>query len=197
MLVARFISKSCVSRAATSDAYRSAPYLRMNPRIFRRAFRRRIGTRMTAYHVMVAEDVAIMAVTYEIRITQVLFFAVAGGGEVVYTVRHEGSTLSGGTTIDIVPLHQGAPAASATAMAGTSLSYSGIAKIVGSTYVPPATTASIVGTTVITNFPGSTAQIQSPLTLTVAPGSVFATTGVTSSTVVQIYFEELRLAGSY
>lgn len=153
---------------------------------------------MTSYFALCAgTDLAIRAVTYEIRITQVNLFAFTGGGEVVQALRHEGSTLSGGTAADLVPLHEGAPAASATAMTGSPLTFSGTSKIVGSAYVPPGATFSIVATTVITSYPGSQAQIVSPLTLTVSPGSVFHVLGPTAGTVVQVHFEELRLPGSY
>jgi hypothetical protein len=45
---------------------------------------------------------------------------------------------------------------------------------------------------------GSTAQAQSPLTLTIAPGNALLINGLSSSaTNVVVYFQELRLAGSY
>lgn len=152
---------------------------------------------MTAYYAQsVAQAIGVRAVTYEIRITQVSIFCSGAGAYITTAVRHETSSLSGGSTADVVPLHQGAPAASATARAG-SLTFSGTAKVVGSTYVPPGQNTVILAYGTDTIHQGSTAQITSPLTLTVAPGSVFHVTPVGAATTVQVYFEELRLPGSY
>lgn len=164
---------------------------------------------MTAYYVTStgssATDIAIRAVTYEIRITSVLVWNVASTGVGLHLYRHEVSTLSGGTAVDVVPLYQGAPAASATAQVGSppTLSFSGTSRICGSTYMAPGENSSVSGTYVINTFPGSTSQVTPPLTLTVSPGSVFnvgtgsAGFGLSSNSICQIWFEELRLAGSY
>ena len=156
---------------------------------------------MTAYYVTGDPwSMAIRAVTYEIRISQILLYSTGSGGTIVRAIRHESSTLTrgaGGGVLDVVPLYQGAPAASTTGMWGA-LNFTGTPKVVGSTYLPPGENSDVVGTTVIHTFPGSTSQIQSPLTLTVAPGSVLEVIGDNEvAGTCQIYFEELRLAGSY
>jgi hypothetical protein len=152
---------------------------------------------MTSYSaVSDSVDLAIRAVTYEIRITQVNLVCYAGGSEVILLNRHESSTLSGGSVADIVPLYQGAPAASATARSG-SLTFSGTNKIVGSAFVGSGTDVSTIYYTAIINNHGSNAQIAPPLTLTVLPGSVLHVSGVTSGTIAQVFFEEMRLPGSY
>lgn len=160
---------------------------------------------MTAYLVrwnqataVSGNSIAIRAVTYELRISQVNFWSWGGSG--VYQIfRHETSTLSGGTSTPVVPLRQGAPAATCTASTGV-LTTSGTRRVLGSAYLPPGSQSSPVGASVITTYPGSTAQIQPPLTLTVLPGSVFRVGGPTFAmqpTVgCEIYFEELRLTGS-
>jgi PPE-repeat protein len=158
---------------------------------------------MTSYFVSSAQTagfaIAVRAVTYELRIAQIDLVGYTGGGFTVLAFRHENSTLSGGTSIGVAPLHQGAPAASATAMVGSSLAFSGTSKLVGSAYLPPANSSAIDGTSVITTYSGSSAQIVSPLTLTIAPGSVLHVAGAfnVNTGFCDIYFEELRLAGSY
>jgi hypothetical protein len=152
---------------------------------------------MTAYYTTSSgQDLGILAGTYEMRILLVNFCTVSGGDVVVKTFRHTGSTLSGGSAADIVPLHQGAPAASATARAG-SLTFSGTAQCTGSAFIPTAQSSVIYNTTVITTYGGASGQSQSPLTLTVTPGSVFHVSGPVGALQAQVWFEELRLPGSY
>jgi PPE-repeat protein len=144
-------------------------------------------------------NLALRAVTYELRIVKIGLYGWTGGGMPAFAYRHENSTLSGGTAQVLTPLHQGAPAASATAMVGPSLAYTGTSKVVGSTYIPPASSSSIVGTTVIVKYTGSSAEILEPLTLTLAPGSVLEIRSSFNyfATFCEIHFEEMRLAGSY
>lgn len=136
---------------------------------------------------------AITVGAYPIRISQVNMWCRAGGGQAYYAHRYEGGTASGGSAVNVVALRQGAPAASATARVGT-VTLTGTARFLGGAYVAPGSITS--GT--VTSFPGSTAQITFPLTTIVAPGSVFTVEGgFTNSLGCEIYFEELRLAGSY
>lgn len=158
---------------------------------------------MTSYYVISAPttgtSLAIRAVTYELRIAAINLLATTGGGVVATAIRHESSTLSGGTSITVAPLYQGAPAASATAMVGSSLSFSGTSHTVGTAYIPPATQISSVGLITIQYHTGSTAKVNSPVTLTVAPGSVLQIGATLNgfATWCEVYFEELHLAGSY
>lgn len=152
---------------------------------------------MTSYlAVATGVDLAIRAVTYELRITLVNLTCFGGGSNIVKTARHDVSSLSGGSVVDVVPLYEGAPAASATARSG-SLTFSGTQEFMSSCFVPPGTTTSTIGFTNIAIYGGSNAQIQPELTLTVSPGSVFHVSGATAGTIVQVYFEEIRLVGSY
>jgi hypothetical protein len=154
---------------------------------------------MTSYYAFSdGSELAIRAVTYEIRIASVNLMCYAGGIELVTTHRHEVSSLGGGTAADVAPLYQGAPAATATARSGTSaLTFSGTDRIVGSAFVPQGNSTAVIGLYTVVTQHGSNAQIQTPLTLTVAPGSVYHVKGITTGTVVQVFFEELRLVGSY
>src|ERR1700743_767949 len=146
---------------------------------------------MTSYFATsTSQDLAIKAVAYELRIILVNLYSTGGGNEVIHLFRHSGSTLSGGTATDIVPLHQGAPAASTTGQVGSSLSFSGTSLCVGSAFMPDGQTSTISGSTVITIKNGSAAPVQPPLTMTVSPGSVFHVSGLTSGTIAQIFFEE-------
>lgn len=158
---------------------------------------------MVAYFATSAQTagaaLAIRAVTYELRIVKIGLYGWTGGSQPAGAYRHEISTVSGGTASPIAALHQGAPAASATAMVGTSMTFTGTSRQVGSTFIPPASTASIVGTTVIVKYTGSSAEIVEPLTLTIAPGSVLEIRSAFNqwSMWCEVHFEELRLAGSY
>lgn len=153
---------------------------------------------MTAYLVSsTLQTVAIRAVTYELRITQVTASSLLTAASLIITSRHEGSTLSGGSAADIMPLYQGAPAASATANHGTSLTFSGTNRFLASTILSNGANTQVIGYTPVTTAQGANAQIISPLTLTIAPGSVFHVTHQFSGPLTRIFFEEIRLAGSY
>jgi hypothetical protein len=166
------------------------------------------GADVTSYLVRynqanITGSIAIRAVTYEIKLTQINWWS-WGGSSVFYLYRHENSTMTGGTTINVVPLRQGAPAATATAMQGA-ISFSGTQRVIGNTYLPPGSTSTAVGASVITTYPGSTTQIQPALTTTVLPGSVLHVApgplpsgwaGISETVGCEISFEELRLSGS-
>lgn len=154
-----------------------------------------------------ATSMSLLAVTYEIRISLISFWSY-GGGQVFNVTRHEGTTVSGGSAVDVVPCKQGGPAASATAKLGT-LTFTGTSKVVGSTYLTPGQNSQITetGVSTITYYTGSTSTINAPLTMTIQPGSAIhvgggfeGTTqfgGLNADVGCLIYFEELRLAGSY
>jgi hypothetical protein len=153
---------------------------------------------------IVGGSIAIRAVNYEIRLNIVNIWTWTGAG-VCKIYRHENSTITGGTTIPIAALRHGAPAASATAklgVVGSGLTLTGTQRVLGSTYVATGETSSIVGTSVINTYPGQTGQLQSPLTLTITPGSVLRIGPPAGGPIidyangVEIYFEELRLTGS-
>ena len=154
---------------------------------------------MTGYLVTSGlQHVAVRAVNYELRITQISFWSTSVSASVMSTFRHEGSTLSGGGAVDVAPLYEGAPAASATANAGASLTFSGTNKILGSTIIGRGALTQSIGYVNVVTIQGSSAQIVTPLTLTVAPGSVLHVSGQLSTGIfTKIFFEEIRLPGSY
>lgn len=171
---------------------------------------------MTGYYVCYDQsvndaDIAIRAGTYELRVASIAFWNNGTGGYVFNVNRHEASSLGGGAALDVVPMRQGAPVASCTARVGTTLTFSGTNKVVGSTYVPPGETSSVYTSgmvvAVLHTYPGSSAQAQQPLPLTIAPGSVLHIAGGFSESTqftslgttlgCNIYFDELRLPGSY
>lgn len=159
---------------------------------------------MTSYYVMsagtfdspsVGTSLAIRAVTYELLISKINVLATSGGSTNITATRRESSTLSGGTAVTVAPLHQGAPAASATVRVGSSLAFSGTAKIISTGYIGPASSYSYP----IELHNGATASVSIPVTLTIAPGSVLQVSASLNgySTWCEVYFEEMRLAGSY
>lgn len=159
---------------------------------------------MTAYLVRYDQspvgwtDVAFKAGSYECRLVQVNLFGSYSAGTTWSAVRYESGTMSGGTTIPIVALRQGAPACTAAAMFGNALTFTGTARTVGGVYLPPGEVSTSTGTSVINTFPGASAQITFPLTTIVSPGTVFTVHGAANNVFgCDVYFEELRLSGSY
>lgn len=154
---------------------------------------------MTSYYVNSALatglQLAIRAVTYELRIIQINVLATSGGGTNIFTYRRDTSTLSGGTAVAVAPLHQGAPAASAIARVGNSLAVSGTAKLISTGYIGPASSYSYP----IELHNGATAAVSIPVTFTIAPGSVLQVNAAWNLTATwcEVYFEEMRLPGSY
>lgn len=152
--------------------------------------------------------IAIKAGLYEMRLAQINFWGYSGAAQ-VFTANYfsPGTTISGGSAIPVVPLRQNAPAASATAQEGASLTFSpqqGLSPwftgtCIGATVLPPGLNATVSGTTVIVTTTGSTAQMSFPLPTIIAPGAVFLLTNnaLAQNQGAEIAFEELRLSGSY
>ena len=148
--------------------------------------------------------IVIKAGIYEMRMAQINFWGYSGTAQ-IFTANYlsVGTTISGGTAIDVVPLRQNAPTASATAQQGPSISFSpqqGLSPwftgtMIGSAVLPPGSSTS--GT--ITVNSGSTAQMSFPLPTILSPGAVFVLTNnsLAQNQGAEIYFEELRLSGSY
>jgi hypothetical protein len=152
--------------------------------------------------------IAIKAGLYEMRMAQINFWGYSGAAQ-IFTANYlaAGTTISGGSALPVVPLRQSAPAASATAQQGSSLTFSpqqGISpwfygQNIGGTVLPPGLTATASGTSVIVTTTGSTAQMTFPLPTIIAAGAVFllVNNSLAQNQGAEIYFEELRLAGSY
>lgn len=160
---------------------------------------------MTAYHAECSSStssttysISIKPNAWPIRIAQVNAWGINSIGNVFTAYRYDSGTVSGGSALDLVPLRQGAPAASATGLGGT-LTFTGTKRSLGNVYLPPGEQSSVSGTTVINTFPGSSASISFPLTVVIAPGSVFrlGANFVDNNGVAEVVFEELRLSGSY
>lgn len=151
-----------------------------------------------------ATALSVTAVSWPIRLAQINLWTASG--ETNFTAyRYEGGSASSGSSAPIVTLRQGAPAATATARLGA-LSFTGTQRVIGATYMGSGQTDKInpgppASATVI--FTGTTATFPFPLTTVIKPGSTLAvvTSGVTSTwntnTGCEIYFEELRLQGSF
>jgi hypothetical protein len=142
--------------------------------------------------------IVIKAGLYEIRMAQINFWGYAGVNLYSAFLYDPGATVSGASAIPVVELRQNAPVASATAQQGSSVTLTGTARYIGGTVLPPGSVTS-PGSPPITTFPGSTAQMTFPLPTIVAPGGLFVLTGASYVPTIgaEIYFEELRLAGSY
>ena len=139
--------------------------------------------------------VSITAVTWPIRIAQVLLWSGASdNSQPIVSVRYEGGVASGGSSAPLVALRQGAPAATATARVGA-LTFTGTRRVLNTTVQPPGRVTE--GTT--SSVSGAATQMEFPLTTVIVPGSTFAITSGWFSTIggCDIYFEELRLFGSY
>jgi hypothetical protein len=145
------------------------------------------------------DSLYLQAGIYEVRIAQVtLWCSTVNAAELYTAYRYEGGSASGGTSMPVIALRQGAPAASATA-GGGAVSYTGTQRAINATVLPPGAVSTTIGTTPTQTHPGSTAQMQFPLPTIIAPGSFFSVTGDFSGpgTGLEMYFEELRLKGSY
>ena len=143
-------------------------------------------------------SLAINVGVYEIRIASIQIYSASSNGTFVGVYRYDAARASSGTSQLVVPLRQGAPAASSTSIFGNSLSISsGNYELLNEVYVPPGAVTP-GSATYYTTYPGSATQIQSPLTYTVGPGGVLYITGlIAGSLACNVFFEELRLAGSY
>ncbi|HEX4395435.1 MAG TPA: hypothetical protein VH084_28475 [Mycobacterium sp.] len=162
---------------------------------------------MTAYVVRhdqsASPSISILAVTWPIRLASITFWSyLTTIAELANVFRYDSGVASGGAVAPVIPMRQGAPAATATARIGT-LTLTGTFHYINSTAISPGQTESVitVGTTLINvhTYGGSTAQIQFPLTTVISPGSslVVNCSIFGSRTGCEIYFEELRLQGSY
>lgn len=153
---------------------------------------------MTGYCIVASGgDIGIKAVTYAVRIVQIIYYNTSTTNSWVDLYRHEGSTLSGGTATAIAPLRTGSPAATALAQVGT-LTLSGATRRISTQYLDPGSTATADGPYVIGYSNAASASFDTPISGVVAqPGQVIRITGVTSVAVANIYFEELRIPGTY
>lgn len=154
---------------------------------------------MTTYNVTTigVTDGAILAGSYEVRLVAITAYNSSIYNSVYVTVaRHEPATISGGTAVPITPLRQGAPAASATAKQGTGLTVSGTSKTLQIFALNAASLVEIgAGVQTVTV---ASANFQPALATTIAPGSALHVSGMVDGyCICNIFFEELRLAGSY
>jgi hypothetical protein len=116
----------------------------------------------------------------------------SSNGSFITFNRYDSGSLSGGTSIGITALRDGAPAASATAKTGASVS--GSLQSLWGIFLASGSADSLGFTS-----PGTTNQ-ESPLPITIAPGSVFninVQTNISGLAFINVFFEELRLQGSY
>lgn len=137
-------------------------------------------------------SISIKANTYEIRLTSVTMYSDSSNGSFITFNRYDSGSLSGGTSIGITALRDGAPAASATAKTGASVS--GSLQSLWGIFLASGSADSLGFTS-----PGTTNQ-ESPLPITIAPGSVFninVQTNISGLAFINVFFEELRLQGSY
>lgn len=145
-------------------------------------------------------NIAIKAGIWEIRMVQINFSSRTGAAYPFVGLCHPpGTTMSGGSAMAVTPTRQNAPAASATAQQGPrAATFSTTPVCVSSTVLPPGAVVSSSGTTTITQYPGANAQMSFVLPTIIAPGGVINFQGFFLDTVTaDIYFEELRLTGSY
>lgn len=149
---------------------------------------------MSTYSVYSNSDAGIKAVAYEVRISQVVVYSDSPFGYFIRICRYDSGTLSG-TSVTPIPLRQGAPAASATAVSGVTVS--GTQRTIQLFFIGPGETLATPSSSAV--YHGASAQFQPPLAVTISPGSVFVVNGQPSdgTMATTIYFEELRLAGSY
>lgn len=151
---------------------------------------------MSSYSIIGDNDALVLvAGIYELRIISVNFVSDATAGVWVSTNTNTGGSASGGSVTQVVKLRPGSPAASATARDGATVSGGTTLKYTN-TYINPTTSVTYSGGGTWT---GSTGSIESPLTTTVPPGSMFIVNGLSQAGYLfaTVYFEELRLAGSY
>lgn len=150
----------------------------------------------TASGASVQGQFGLLAGSYTIKINKVVFYITtsfdggATGWNRFSVVLRTGSSLSGGSAMSITPLRQGAPAATATARAG-SITTSGTATTLQFLAVGGG------------GYGATTVEYAPPLDLTLRPGDVFSTDGLFDTTnnganygftsYPTIYFEELRL----
>jgi hypothetical protein len=137
--------------------------------------------------------------TYEMRFTQLVAANIGTNYIEIDFYRQTGSTLSGGSAVTPTPLRDGAQPCSATARYGASLTVSGTALPLFLVYENSASgSVSYYGG--LESESAGAVTGSSPLPITVAPGGVFYVTfssAYTLYTYVTIFFEELRLQGSY
>jgi hypothetical protein len=145
-------------------------------------------------HVVLASTGAVMGlkpVTYPVRIARIDLVNSSVSLQFVFFYINTGSTLSGGSALDIFPMRGGSPAATALARLGSSsLTFSGTKIILTRTDMPGGGYSTYTGA----DLSVGTASLQTPTDLTIVPGTVFQIDGLISGFVTAtIYFEELRL----
>jgi hypothetical protein len=150
---------------------------------------------MTQY-VVFGEDgttLAVKAVSYEVKIVKVDMTNFNDTLNVVSFYRHTGSTLSGGNSVGIFTMRGESPAPTALCRTG-SPSFSGTAQHITNVVIPGESFDSTNGNSTGTGA----ATLQTPLDLTIEPGTVFEVSGLSNTRVIAtLYFEELRLSQSY
>lgn len=141
---------------------------------------------------------ALQAVTYELKIVQINFWQ-TGPASWLKIYRSSSSMTTDGDSIPVFPLRQGAPAASAKASVGSSVR-SG-STLVGELLIGPGGETN--GT--VAMLVGANAQFSTPVTMTLKPGHTLYIAGLvvdalnfnSSDVRAIVYFEEIRLLGSY
>jgi len=132
-------------------------------------------------------ELAIRAVTYELKIHRVDIFNGENVSRWLYVSRYDASTMSGGTATSITPLRGAGPPATATAMTGAS-SFSGAARLIMKGGISGDGNSSI--------FAILNSTVQTPMDIIIPPGSVFRVEGMAGNMTCTAYFEEIRLPWS-
>lgn len=142
---------------------------------------------MTAYGIIaINQNLVITAGAYEIRLAGINMWANSNTAYWMPIYRYDGASASGGSVGDCVPLRSGAPAASAVARLGSGAP-SGTSNLLFEGYLGTTGTAT-----------GVSSQFNPPLTVTIGVGSaLYVPVPSTIDHVVNVYFEELRLQGSF
>lgn len=146
---------------------------------------------------------AVRAGSYELRLVEFSVTSSKTDPYYVYLIRYDSSALTGGSAVPITPLRQGAPAASATSRggylgSGSNINPSGTAQYINYTMLSPGgsvTADASTGYNPIYKTTGTSTSFSPPLPITVKPGGILVVLGWPITCT--IFFEELRLAGSY
>ena len=152
---------------------------------------------MTSYATVgINANFAVNAVTYELRIVSINIYSAATSGNFASVDRYDGGHSTGGTQVDIVPLRQGAPAASATAYQGFT-SVSGAAHVISEFFVGPGASRASREEYYYWVYTGNSSTFESSLPFTVPPGSALVVGGLTTSMTCNVTFEEIKMPDSY
>lgn len=147
---------------------------------------------MTQYSIFSTEtgnDMGLKAVTYPIKIARIdIYNDIEGEALGVDLELHTGSTLSGGSSLTIIPMRDGSPSATASARVG-SLSYSGVTQTLTNLVISATSTGQLGFSTSV-----GQSSIQPVLDLVIEPNTVFSIAGfVNGQSGATVYFEELRI----